>query len=98
MARIIWSDDALQDLDEISEYISLDSPDDAKKFIRAIFSKVNKLSKFPFLGRLVPEKNKKYLRELIHKNYRVIYKVKQDVVEILIVIHGTRIIQFDEKC
>jgi toxin ParE1/3/4 len=31
MARIIWTEPALQELDEIADYISLDNPTAAKK-------------------------------------------------------------------
>lgn len=54
MVDIKWSNDALLDLDAISEYISQDSPENAKKFIQEIFKKVENLSTFPFMRRGAP--------------------------------------------
>jgi len=50
MVDIKWSNDALLDLDTISEYISQDSQENAKKFIQEIIKKVENLSTFPFMG------------------------------------------------
>ncbi len=39
---------------------------------------------------MVPEYGRKYIRELIFQNYRIIYQIKEDIVLILTVIHGKR--------
>lgn len=93
MVDIKWSNDALLDLDAISEYISQDSPENAKKFIQEIFKKVENLSTFPFMGRTVPDQSNEKIREILHKNYRIIYEIKDDFVEVLIIIHGSRILR-----
>ena len=93
MAHVKWSNDALSDLDAISEYISQDSPVNAKKFVQEIFQKVEDLSKFPHMGRVVPDQDNEHLREILHGYYRIIYEVKNGNVEILIVIHGSRMLR-----
>ena len=93
MVDIKWSDDALLDLDAISEYISQDSSEYAKKFIQEIFKKVDNLSTFPNMGRTVPDQSNEKVREILHKNYRIIYEIKNDFIEVLIVIHGSRILR-----
>jgi len=93
MVDIKWSDDALLDLDEISEYISKDSLEIATIFIQEIFEKVENLSTYPYMGRTVPDQSNEKVRELIHKNYRIIYEIKDDFIKILIVIHGSRILR-----
>ena len=93
MVDIKWSNDALLDLDAISEYISQKSPENAKKFIQEIFKKVENLSTFPFMGRTVPDQSNEKIREILYKNYRIIYEIKDDFVEVLIVIHGSRILR-----
>jgi len=40
MAQIIWAEPALNDLNEIAEYIALDKPRVAKKLIKKVFAKV----------------------------------------------------------
>lgn len=45
---------------------------------------------FPNAGRMVPEYMEPAIRETIHSPYRIIYRLKPDLVEILTVIHGRR--------
>ena len=50
------------------------------------------LEKFPELGRIVPERNQPNIREIVVKNYRLVYRVhqKEKCLEILRVWHGAR--------
>ena len=54
MAQIVWTEPALQDLDQIADYISLDNPDAAKKLVRQCFQRVEYLSQHPKMGKAVP--------------------------------------------
>ena len=47
MARLIWTDPALLDLDEIAGYIALDNPGAAQKLVRKIFSRIEQLEQHP---------------------------------------------------
>ena len=87
---IEWTDPALDDMDNIREYISKDSTFYARQFIERIFNYVENLSTQPELGRIVPEEERKDIRELIYRDYRIIYLLETDYVKILSVIHGTR--------
>ncbi len=53
--KIIWSPLAIDRASEIAEYIALDKPSAARKWISTLFSKVEKLATSPQLGRVVPE-------------------------------------------
>lgn len=44
----------------------------------------------PERGRLVPELDQSELRELVIQKYRLIYRVKGDVVELIAFVHGAR--------
>ncbi|MBI2360633.1 MAG: type II toxin-antitoxin system RelE/ParE family toxin [Deltaproteobacteria bacterium] len=55
MARLIWAEPALMDLDAIADYIALDKPDTAHKFAREVFSRVGRLRRFPRMGSIPPE-------------------------------------------
>ncbi len=46
----------------------------------------------PFLGRQVPEINNKTIRELLFRNYRIVYKIKSDSIEILTVFEGHKLL------
>ena len=92
MVTIRWSDDALEDLDAISQYISQDAPENAKLFVKKVFEKVEYISDFPYAGRQVPEKGNKNLREILYNKYRIIYEIKEDILEVLTIIHQSRIL------
>ena len=46
----------------------------------------------PYSSRKVPEYQAEDVRELIEKPYRIIYRIKQDRIEVLAIIHGARLI------
>jgi toxin ParE1/3/4 len=47
MARVVWTDPALQDLDTIADYVALDKPVAARKLVRTVLTKVSKPALFP---------------------------------------------------
>jgi toxin ParE1/3/4 len=55
MARLVWTEPALQDLEAIADYIALDKPSAAARFIRRVFAKVELLRKFPQIGSVPAE-------------------------------------------
>jgi addiction module RelE/StbE family toxin len=90
---IIWSQEALDDIESIATYIEKDSIHYAKSVVSSIFSKVDILLDFPLIGRVVPEYGNDNIRELFVYSYRLIYKINKDMVSIVAVIHGKRIIE-----
>jgi len=90
MVRVKWTNNTLEELDDIARFISKDSPKYAKILMNQIFEMASHLEQFPKLGRKVPEYNDPNLREIIYKNYRIIYLIKEDQLEIISVIHGSR--------
>lgn len=90
MARIIWTEPALNDLNEIAEYIALDKPCAAKKLVRSVFKTVQRLKDFPESGRKPEELPKTEYREVIAGPCRVFYRVQGKIVFILYVMRGER--------
>jgi len=87
-----WSDEASQDLAEIHEFISRDSLMYAVGFVQRLISKAESLLEMPERGRVVPEYEDPAVREVIVDNYRLVYRIRGDVVGIVGVIHGARIL------
>jgi len=93
MAKVKWSKDSIEDLKEICRFIALDSPYYANILKDRIFEMAEHLELFPEMGRKVPESDDPKVRELIYKNYRIIYQVKEGYLEIITVIHGGRLLR-----
>jgi len=88
-----WSEEALEDIDSIATYIEKDSSIYAKSVVTKIFEKVEILSDFSQMGRIVPELNNDNIRELFIYSYRLIYSINDDAILIIAVIHGKRLIE-----
>lgn len=93
MAKVRWSKDSIEDLKEIGEFIALDSPYYAQIFKDRVFEMVEHLERFPEIGRQVPESDDPQVREVIYKGYRIIYQIKEGCLEIITVIHGSRLLK-----
>jgi len=90
--QVILSPSARRDIKGIVHYISYDAPIRAEQFGLLLISKTKILSSFPELGRVVPEFNDPSIREIVVRNYRVIYRVDhaREVVEVIRYWHGAR--------
>jgi toxin ParE1/3/4 len=91
MAQLIWSPRALADLDSACEFIARDSKRYAHLFAERIVALIETIPKHPLLGAVVPEYGQEYLRERLFQNYRIIYRVRDDLVEIVAIIHAARL-------
>ncbi|CAA6828329.1 MAG: Death on curing protein, Doc toxin [uncultured Sulfurovum sp.] len=91
--EVIWTKSAQFDLESIIEYIKTDSLNIAKKIFFEIKKECNDLYFFPERKRIVPELQQigilKY-REVIHKRWRIIYKIDTTKVYILLVADSSR--------
>ena len=94
--KLKWTQESLLKLQEIEEFISLDNPNKAIKFIDELILVAEKLTANPEMGRIVPELSINKLREIIHKNYRIIYKKKKKDISILTVFEGHRKLRTNE--
>jgi Plasmid stabilization system protein len=92
VSKIIWSPRALADLSDIARFISKSSTLVAERFCLQIIEHAESLSAFPLKGRIVPEKQRETLRELVFPPYRIAYEFHPDrgVVEILTIWHSAR--------
>jgi len=91
MSRIVWLPSAKRDLRQLQKYIAQDSRRNATRFVQKIRDSVNGIKRFPESGSLVPESEVE-LREIFVGNYRVIYRVNDQIVEVLNVTHGARML------
>ena len=91
MTQIIWSPQAIEDVEAIRAYVARDSPRYADLLVERLVSAVEHLETDPLSGRVVPEVGNDTVREIIHGNYRIVYRVRPDLLEIVTVFHGARL-------
>lgn len=94
---LIWSREALHDIDRIAEHISEDSRYHAQQVVERLFDLANELPAHPKLGRIVPELADPNVRERFLYSYRLIYELTGEEIHLLAVIHGKRLLESVER-
>ena len=91
MTTIRWTAQAVADLAAIHAFIEQDSPHYASIVVARLIRAVDQLKAFPQSGRVVPEFERRAVREIVDRPYRIIYRlVGKDDIQILTVHHGAR--------
>ncbi len=90
--KIIWTEPALTDLNNIYAYIANENSDAAQKVGKNILNHVDVLEKFPFIGPAYPRDSSGRVREIVCGKYRIFYRVDEEKmsVEVLTIWHGSR--------
>ena len=78
MAKIVWTEPALNDLDNIAEYITVSNLVAAKQLVKEVFAKVDILEEYPKSGKSVSELPSLNYRELYVKPCRIFYKFEDN--------------------
>jgi toxin ParE1/3/4 len=94
MAKLRWSLQAANDLEEACEHIARDSEHYAKMFAQRVMAILKAMSKEKLPGAMVPEYGREEIRERLLHDYRIIVRVraKQRVLEVVRIFHGARIL------
>lgn len=90
MARLIWTDPALADLETIADYIALDNPEAAKRLVRKAFEKVELLATFPEMCPHPHDLPDSRYRHLSLPPLRIFYRVEDDVVFIVYIMRSEK--------
>lgn len=97
-AALIWSGEALDDIDGIAQFIGRDSLHHAQRVVEGLFELGEVIATHPLVGRVVPELGDAQVRERFMYSYRVIYEIRPEHVEVLAVLHGRRLLEsIDER-
>ena len=88
---MLWTEQARADMAAIHAFISQDSPHYASVIISRIIAATDRLVPFPESGRAVPEFEDPLVREVVHRPYRIVYRlVGVDEVHVLTVHHSSQ--------
>jgi toxin ParE1/3/4 len=85
--RVDWTEAAGTALDEAIAFVARDSPKNAVALLNRVLETAESLSDLPERGSAVPEVGEPSIRQLLPGPYRLIYRVEEDRVTILAVLH-----------
>ncbi len=72
---ISFAESALRDLEEVRTwYTEQGVPEVGARLVAEVFQRVQSLADHPDMGRVVPEFDQLFLRELIHPPFRIVYR------------------------
>lgn len=90
--QVIISTSARRDLESIVRFIAQHNADAAARTGYQLITQTGQLTRFPRIGRIVPEFRRNDLREIIWRSYRIIYRLseKESRIEVVRFWHGAR--------
>jgi toxin ParE1/3/4 len=89
--EVRWTPEASEDLQAIYDFIARDSEHYANLVFETILSSIDKIERFPLIGRKLPELAREDIREIIHPPYRIVYRIDQ-AAHILTVVRTSRLL------
>jgi plasmid stabilization system protein ParE len=89
VTEVRWTERAVEDLAAIKAFISQESPAYALAVVGRLYQAVGQLAQFPDSGRIVPEQARSEIRELVRPPYRIVYRRRPDLVEVLLVFRSS---------
>ncbi len=90
MAKLRWTKEAEQWMNDIYDYIASDNPIAAQKVITSIYNKSQLLLEFPGLGQRYRTEPEGDIRILLYGHYRIVYLIRNGGdIDILGVFHGS---------
>ena len=94
--KVYWTKEALEKLQQIKDFISQDNTEAALKFVEKLISMGESIVENPERGRIVPELSISEIREIVYKNYRIVYLLKKNSIDILTVFESHRLLKKEE--
>ena len=91
MTQVRWTDQAVDDLMSIRDFIERDSPQYGRLVAERLFEATSRIEIFPESGRIVPELRRNDVREIIVGEYRIVYRLKAEVATLLTVFRSSRL-------
>ena len=90
--KLIWTPRSQRRLQEIHDHIAQDQPAHALQWVARILDRSDQMGEHPRSGRIVPEYQRDTIREIFEGDYRIIYRIRSQQVDVLTVRHGARLL------
>lgn len=93
--KVRWTARAAARLDAIHDYIAGQDPAAAERVVRGLLQRTEQIASFPESGRRVPDYTRIDVHELIEGNYRIVYRLHRQQVDVLTVMHCAQLLPDD---
>jgi plasmid stabilization system protein ParE len=88
--KVVLTDEALRDLDEIVDFIATNYPTISKAFEERLHAVFGRIGMWPHSAQEVADRPGVRAAPLIRYPYKVFYRVTENVIEVLHIHHGAR--------
>jgi plasmid stabilization system protein ParE len=88
--ELAWTESALGDVEALRRWIGRDMPPLADRVTDRIFETVERALSFPRIGRTLGELTDESVREFLFRTLRIVYRVEEERVVVLAILHGGR--------
>lgn len=93
--RVVITNAAREDLTGIGEFIAVDSPRRAATFVDELLDRCEQLAELSSAFPLVQTFEARGVRRCRHRDYLIFYRIEQDVVSVLHILHG--VVDYEER-
>ena len=91
--RISLAESAVRDLEAVRDwYVSESAPEVGARLVREILASLDQLVDFPESGRVVPEFDQPWLRELVRPPFRIVYRLDADRIRVVRIWRSERLL------
>ena len=97
LVSVTFAESAIVDLEQIRDYYCEQGvPDVGERFLGEIISLLEELPTHPDRGRIVPEFDQPFLRELIHPPFRIVYRRRPQNIAVVRVWRSERMLNLPQ--
>lgn len=90
--KLVWTERAIRDLEQIDDYVAKDSPAAAARWVAKLIATAATVPSTPRSGRMVPEQGRADIREVLLRHYRIVYRIRETQIDILTVFEGHKLL------
>ena len=88
--KVIFTDQAEENLEEIGDYIANKNPDRAETFVGELRQRALNIGTFPEAYQVVGRYENFKVRRCVHGDYLIFYRIAKRQVEVFLIVHGAK--------
>jgi toxin ParE1/3/4 len=94
LREVSFAESAVQDLEDVRDWYAAQLvPQVGERLVLEVIERVGQLAEFPDSGRVVPEFDTPWVRELLHPPFRIVYRLDLERVRVVRVWRSERLME-----